>query len=255
MSEGPHEAQLSALIAKWREHRDEICRVMHRCDSAKAFEVQRCADELEALQGDPATLPARSRPHRTRPAFQIEPEESAESVLSAPTWTMHATHPRGVEAHSTSGEVINSAVYRWLTEADYVFQQARAERAEQQVAALTAERTAFLAAVGEESLDDAQSEYLHDAEAWMKVAEDIKSLESWPPNHYPSMQDRWVYQAVWNRATAAEARVEALMEELETLCQAVEGRRAGALTNDGLWHYVVKARALLAAQPETKEPT
>ena len=36
-----------------------------------------------------------------------------------------------------------------------------------------------------------------------------------------------------------------LREELDTLCQAVEGHRGGALTNDGLWHYAEKARTLL----------
>lgn len=43
----------------------------------------------------------------------------------------------------------------------------------------------------------------------------------------------------------------ALRWELDTLCQAIEWHRAGALTNDGLWHYHEKARALLEA---TEEP-
>ena len=44
-------------------------------------------------------------------------------------------------------------------------------------------------------------------------------------------------------------RIEQLSDELDTLCQAIEGHRAGALTNDGLWHYVEKARALLRVPP------
>jgi len=45
--------QIEALIATWRERRNEICRTLDRCDSAKAFEVQRCADELAALLAVP----------------------------------------------------------------------------------------------------------------------------------------------------------------------------------------------------------
>lgn len=42
--------------------------------------------------------------------------------------------------------------------------------------------------------------------------------------------------------SAERVRLQALEDELDTLCMAVEGHRGGALTNDGLWHYVVKAR-------------
>jgi hypothetical protein len=38
--------------------------------------------------------------------------------------------------------------------------------------------------------------------------------------------------------------VNELLAEIDCLCQAIEGHRGGALTNDGLWHYVEKAREL-----------
>lgn len=41
-------------------------------------------------------------------------------------------------------------------------------------------------------------------------------------------------------------RAEDAERERDTLCQAIEGHRAGSLTNDGLWHYHQKAT--LAAQ-------
>ena len=43
-----------------------------------------------------------------------------------------------------------------------------------------------------------------------------------------------------------QAKREALVDEIETLCQAIQGHRAGGLNNDGLWHYHQKARAVLA---------
>lgn len=42
------------------------------------------------------------------------------------------------------------------------------------------------------------------------------------------------------------AAAPSLLDEVDTLCQAIEGHRAGSLTNDGLWHYRDKARRLLA---------
>ena len=46
-----------------------------------------------------------------------------------------------------------------------------------------------------------------------------------------------------------------LRDELDTLCQDIEGHRAGALTNDGLWHYHEKARATLRAAQQEAEAT
>jgi hypothetical protein len=42
------ETRIRALVTLWSERRAEICRTLDRCDSAKAFEVQRCMDELDA---------------------------------------------------------------------------------------------------------------------------------------------------------------------------------------------------------------
>jgi hypothetical protein len=36
------------------------------------------------------------------------------------------------------------------------------------------------------------------------------------------------------------------LDEIDTLCQAIEGARAGALSSKGLWHYHEKARTVLA---------
>lgn len=52
-------AHLTELIATWIARRDDLCRTLHRCDSAKAFEVQRCAKELEAtLAAVPGQAPS-----------------------------------------------------------------------------------------------------------------------------------------------------------------------------------------------------
>lgn len=40
---------LEGLRDKWMQRRNNICRTVARCDSAKAFEVQRCAKELDVF--------------------------------------------------------------------------------------------------------------------------------------------------------------------------------------------------------------
>ena len=80
------------------------------------------------------------------------------------------------------------------------------------------------------------------------------------------MEPFWLadYERMKVRAETAEAQLTALqaeqaqwqqplIEEIDCLCQAIEGHRCGSLTNDGLWHYWTKAKKLLAALTAQQE--
>lgn len=67
-----------------------------------------------------------------------------------------------------------------------------------------------LDAFKEESLDDIIEQYQFDAAQSVKIAEEIKRLESWPPQSWPSMNDRRIYAALLARAQQAEAELAAL---------------------------------------------
>lgn len=77
-------------------------------------------------------------------------------------------------------------------------QLAEAQAREQRICALVDEADIT------EAID--QIEFAH--RGWMEACEAIKAAESWPPNHYPSMRDRWVYAALWRQLQEARERQE-----------------------------------------------
>jgi hypothetical protein len=76
------------------------------------------------------------------------------------------------------------------------------------------------------------------------------------PSYYDVVVRMQRAEAELAALAAQPPREDELVEEVDCLCQAIEGHRAGALTNDGLWHYVEKARSTLArlAAPSSQEP-
>ena len=112
--------------------------------------------------------------------------------------------------------------------------QVERKEAEAQLAALQAEldrRDAFLEREGFRRCDAAAC----NCKSWHRDRDDARLLV------LQAEQAQWQQQE------------EGLVEEIDCLCQAIEGHRCGSLTNDGLWHYWTKAKKLLAALTAQQE--
>ena len=87
---------------------------------------------------------------------------------------------------------------------------------QQQQEYLTAEKQQLLKALEEENVEDALDAIRFNADQTIVVAQEIKTLESWPSNAWPSMHDRRIYAALLDRAKQAEAslaRVSTLVDQ------------------------------------------
>jgi hypothetical protein len=65
----------------------------------------------------------------------------------------------------------------------------------------------LLEALDETSVDDAIDRITFENAHSLEIAKEIKRLESWPPNAWPSLNDRLIYAALFERAQKAEAAI------------------------------------------------
>lgn len=64
---------------------------------------------------------------------------------------------------------------------------------------------------------EALEQFEFDQQQWREAMETIKREESWAPNAFPSMKERWLFAALKRRAETAEAQVSRLTDALHKL--------------------------------------